>query len=219
MSCRIALTERHARVTPCADAQRSLVAAAQRARNRGERTSASRARCPGPVWQRLVSPPMSSSSCSPSTMHAPVSSAASTASFMISASSDGVVGANAHHAFSGETRSPRITTRSRRVNLGLPSANVASPARTSCRLNIDRSPRHWPTIVSILFCLFYCSFLKTFTSFFKPKKSSFFTSPFSGGPRPTRRHRRARRRGRRRSRPRSCSPKAAGPRRPLPRAS
>jgi hypothetical protein len=111
LSCRIALTERHARVTPCTDEHRSLVAAAHRARNLGARTSESRARCPGPVWHRLVSPPRSRSSCRPSTMHAPVSSETSTASFRISASSDGVVGAKAHHAFSGEIRSPRITTR------------------------------------------------------------------------------------------------------------
>ena len=157
MSCMIALTERHDRVRPYAEEQ---LTPAHRATNFGERTSARSARWPDPMWHRLVSPPKSMSSWRPSTMHAPVCSAVSTASLMISASSDLDVGVNAHHAFRGEIKSPRMTIRSSPVsaNVGLlalrPSRKRAIPARSSCRLNIARSPRHCPTIVRSIFFFF-----------------------------------------------------------------
>jgi hypothetical protein len=150
LSCMIALTERHDRVRPYAEEQLTL---AHRATNFGDRTSARSARWPDPMWHRLVSPPKSMSSWRPSTMHAPVLSAVITASLMISASSDLDVGVNAHHALRGEIKSPRMTIRSSPVsaNVGLlalrPSRKRAIPARSSCRLNIARSPRHCPTIV------------------------------------------------------------------------
>lgn len=160
LSCTIALIDRPARVRPYAAEQLTL---AHRATNFGERTSARSARWPDPRWHRLVSPLNSMSSWSPSTIHAPVCSATSTAIFRISASSDADVGANAHHAFRGEIRSPStMIFSSRRVSsqnfgLELPSANRAIFARSSCRLNIAKSPRHCPTIVRLPILLLSCS--------------------------------------------------------------